>query len=93
MPVTSEDEWAKAVEAFRTACGPERDTDGEPGITNEETAHDWIRCLLPKVSMDWLTDISVSIGDTTRYSSKITRARAILKIMHQNAATGGEVAK
>jgi hypothetical protein len=42
--------------------------------------------------MDWLEDISVGTGDSKRYSSKTARAKAILKTMFQNAATGGEAA-
>ena len=62
----------------------------EPHVSSEATAHDWIRWLLTKLSMDWLEDISAGIGDTKRYSSKTSRAKAILKTMFLNAAIGGD---
>jgi hypothetical protein len=82
--------WAKAVDLFRTASGPELNLVGEPQVSSEATAHDWIRWLLTKLSMDWLEDISASTGDTKRYSSKTARAKAILKTMYQNAAASGD---
>lgn len=80
------------MDAFRLALGPELKGDGEPEVRDEATAHDWIRWLMGKTSMDWLSDVSSSVGDTTRYATKTARAKAILKILYQNAtaAAGGE---
>ena len=81
--------WPAVVDAFRTALGPELLTDGEPLVTDEPTAYDWVRWLTGKASMDWLSDVSSAIGDNTRYSNKTSRAKAILKILHPNVAAGG----
>ena len=81
--------WPAVVDAFKSALGPELLTDGEPVVTDEPTAYDWVRWLTGKASMDWLSDVSSAVGDNTRYSNKTSRAKAILKILHTNVAAGG----
>ncbi len=81
--------WPSVVDAFKSALGPELPTDGEPVVTDEPTAYDWVRWVTGKTSMDWLSDVSSAVGDNTRYSNKTSRAKAILKILHSNAAAGG----